>query len=73
MMCPICGGLIPQPGMVYGWGGGFCSGHKDQCDLPKPHISCEHCWCKQVNKDGLQKEPRDHLQCCNCGMKKNIV
>lgn len=25
MMCPKCGGLVPQPNMTYGWGGKWCT------------------------------------------------
>lgn len=44
--------------------------------LPNPYGSSshcppkEHCWCKKVSSYISINLPLDHLQCCNCGLKK---
>jgi hypothetical protein len=75
MMCPKCGGLIPQPGVVYGWSGPWCFGHPDQIVYNSPPIikECEHCFCQEeiVFQEGF-KVGKKHKKCCMCGTRREI-
>lgn len=67
MMCPKCGGLIPEPNKVYGYAGKFCTGHVNNVSAWIPPVvkKCDHCYCKKT-EDG-------HKQCCNCGNRQIVL
>jgi hypothetical protein len=86
MICPKCGGLIGEPGKLYGWGGSWCYGHADNKPIvygsgfcpPIVQPECSHCYCSVINLVTTEGEETSalkrikHKVCCNCGNKQKI-
>lgn len=58
-ICQKCGGLIPKPGVIYGWGGTFCACpdepqqkvQEEKCPLNPTHGA--HMWEPNGTTDGM--------------------
>lgn len=64
MMCPKCGGLIPEDGKAYWYSGRFCNCEKFINTLIS---ECNHCYCMRKEIAG-----KIHKMCCMCGDRKLI-